>query len=114
MDRIHEKLSDEATVVYKPVLFEFGNKIWLIGAIFKLRSPEKWPAFDAGGHAGISTFVEKPSLEVLEYKPCTLTFYPGCSWFGIKTLGGEANTTSKAQDGISALGQSTEDRAVST
>ena len=92
MDRIHEKLSDQATVVYIP---EIAESLWRIGQRYYIRNPTKAPLFRIDGLNPQGTICADLKYPHYKFKPdfrslsfhdswleYSMVFYPGESWFG--------------------------------
>ena len=92
MDRIHEKLSDQATVVYIP---EVPESLWRIGQRYYIRNPAKVPLFRIDGENPEGTLFADEQVTDYRVRPnfhhfsrhdtwldYSMVFYPGMSWFG--------------------------------
>ena len=92
MDRIHEKLSDQATLVYVP---EFPESLWRIGQRYYQRNPGRVPLFRIDGQNPEGTLFADMKFTTYDWRPnfpflsrhdhwleYSMVFYPGMSWFG--------------------------------
>ena len=100
VDSLHEKLSDKATVIYRPISQKRARHdvsfLWFIGKILHVREPRRVPQFEhpnwsirgsqgPGNDADVWSWTRNP----LVYRPKkrdvdrpTLTFGPDEGWFG--------------------------------
>ncbi len=84
IERIHRRLSDEATVVYEAHFPSFARTLWKIGARYKAKNMEKIPSFWRNWYSNnlnLSNFDRMPEFESCDV--FRLGFKAGCGWFGM-------------------------------
>lgn len=84
LERIHRKLSDQATVVYEADTYGngrfFAQSLWNIGARFQARNDRKVPIFCVEGDPPTSKIA---GPYICRSGICTMEFPPGNGWFGM-------------------------------
>lgn len=81
-ERVHRKLSEEATVTYMADDVEYARELWEIASKYHAKNPDKVPV--VWTPEGISNFADlglRPDGRRME--PWYLTFEPGSNWFGM-------------------------------
>ncbi len=84
IERIHRKLSEEATVVYEAHTRSFARTLWKIGARYKAKNVEKIPSFWCdryNNNLNLSNFNRMPQFAGVDV--FRLVFETGRGWFGM-------------------------------
>lgn len=82
-ERIHRKLSDEATVVYKTHTTPFARALWQIMVRYQAKNKKKVPSFGYEENGSLVKVSKLPELGIWALCICILKFEAGSGWFGM-------------------------------